>query len=198
QVEKQQVTTTATQAASASRRRNDAHFICPVPGCGSTFTRRFNLRGASVCAASVFEYLGTCVSGEWSTRASAIAYRGAPVPVLCCVVDASAPVFKTASGTAYCKVVAGQCVPGLWQNVQQARRFELRSDGGSECRQAAGLPSGSNPSEGGSDSGKGTGTGTGTSTPGEAEASSSSSSSSPAHSTEPAEAEGSASAHAAQ
>ncbi|KAH9912279.1 hypothetical protein B0H21DRAFT_773938 [Amylocystis lapponica] len=45
QVEKQQVTTTATQAASASRRRNEAHFVCPVPGCGSTFTRRFNLRG---------------------------------------------------------------------------------------------------------------------------------------------------------
>ena len=46
QVEKQQVTTSATQAASASRRRNEAHFMCPVPGCGSTFTRRFNLRGA--------------------------------------------------------------------------------------------------------------------------------------------------------
>jgi hypothetical protein len=48
QVEKQQVTTTATQAASASRRRNEAHFVCPVPGCGSTFTRRFNLRGGFV------------------------------------------------------------------------------------------------------------------------------------------------------
>lgn len=47
QVEKQQVTTSATQAASASRRRNEANFVCPVPGCGSTFTRRFNLRGAS-------------------------------------------------------------------------------------------------------------------------------------------------------
>jgi hypothetical protein len=46
QVEKQQVTTSATQMASASRRRNEAHFVCPVPGCGSTFTRRFNLRGA--------------------------------------------------------------------------------------------------------------------------------------------------------
>ncbi|KAI0695452.1 hypothetical protein BC835DRAFT_1273266 [Cytidiella melzeri] len=45
QVEKQQVTTSATQAASASRRRNEANFRCPVPGCGSTFTRRFNLRG---------------------------------------------------------------------------------------------------------------------------------------------------------
>jgi uncharacterized Zn-finger protein len=45
QVEKQQVTTTATQAASAIRRRNEASFRCPVPGCGSTFTRRFNLKG---------------------------------------------------------------------------------------------------------------------------------------------------------
>ncbi|KAK7053458.1 hypothetical protein VNI00_004084 [Paramarasmius palmivorus] len=45
QVEKQQVTTSATQLASASRRRNEAQFTCPVPGCGSTFTRRFNLRG---------------------------------------------------------------------------------------------------------------------------------------------------------
>jgi hypothetical protein len=48
QVEKQQVTTSATQMASASRRRNEAHFVCPVPGCGSTFTRRFNLRGVSL------------------------------------------------------------------------------------------------------------------------------------------------------
>lgn len=45
QVEKQQVTTSATQAASAGRRKNEAQFQCPVPGCGSTFTRRFNLRG---------------------------------------------------------------------------------------------------------------------------------------------------------
>ncbi|KZS93962.1 hypothetical protein SISNIDRAFT_453671 [Sistotremastrum niveocremeum HHB9708] len=45
QVEKQQVTTTATMAASANRRRNEAAYKCPVPGCGSTFTRRFNLRG---------------------------------------------------------------------------------------------------------------------------------------------------------
>jgi hypothetical protein len=45
QVEKRQVTTSATQAASVSRRRNQATFFCPVPGCGSSFTRRFNLRG---------------------------------------------------------------------------------------------------------------------------------------------------------
>lgn len=50
QVEKQTVTTSATQAASASRRRNEANFQCPVPGCGSTFTRRFNLRGAHLRA----------------------------------------------------------------------------------------------------------------------------------------------------
>lgn len=45
QVEKQRVTTQATSAASASRRTNEAQFHCPVPGCGSSFTRRFNLRG---------------------------------------------------------------------------------------------------------------------------------------------------------
>lgn len=49
QVEKKQVTTTATQAASESRRRNQAAFFCPVPGCNSTFTRRFNLRGQCSC-----------------------------------------------------------------------------------------------------------------------------------------------------
>ena len=47
QVEKQQVTTFAIQEASTSRRQCDARFVCPVPTCGSTFTRRFNLKGAS-------------------------------------------------------------------------------------------------------------------------------------------------------
>ncbi|KAH9053647.1 hypothetical protein EDB87DRAFT_1569144 [Lactarius vividus] len=27
------------------RRINDAKFVCPIPGCGSTFTRHFNLKG---------------------------------------------------------------------------------------------------------------------------------------------------------
>lgn len=67
QVEKQQVTTTATQAASASRRRNEAHFVCPVPGCGSTFTRRFNLRGRCLC-----ELICVCVLTT--------AYRPSKVP----------------------------------------------------------------------------------------------------------------------
>ncbi|PWZ02097.1 hypothetical protein BCV70DRAFT_198376 [Testicularia cyperi] len=39
------VTSQATQAASASRRKAEALFECPVPGCGSTFTRQYNLRG---------------------------------------------------------------------------------------------------------------------------------------------------------
>jgi hypothetical protein len=41
------VTTTATADASMKRRINDAKFVCPVPGCGSTFTRHFNLKGMS-------------------------------------------------------------------------------------------------------------------------------------------------------
>ena len=45
QVEKQTIATPATQIASPSRRCNEAHFVCPVPGCGRTFIRRFNLRG---------------------------------------------------------------------------------------------------------------------------------------------------------
>jgi hypothetical protein len=41
------VTTSATADASMKRRINDAKFACPVPGCGSTFTRHFNLKGTS-------------------------------------------------------------------------------------------------------------------------------------------------------
>ncbi|CEH16236.1 FOG: Zn-finger [Ceraceosorus bombacis] len=41
----QTVTTSATQAASASRRTNAAIHYCPVPGCNSSFTRKFNLNG---------------------------------------------------------------------------------------------------------------------------------------------------------
>ena len=44
-VEKQQVTTFAVQEASVSRRQQEARFVCPIPGCGITFTRRFNLQG---------------------------------------------------------------------------------------------------------------------------------------------------------
>lgn len=45
QVARQQVTTIATADASQRRRRTEASFTCPVPGCGSTFTRHFNLKG---------------------------------------------------------------------------------------------------------------------------------------------------------
>lgn len=46
-VSKPNVTTTATAEASERRRKTDANFSCPVPGCGSTFTRHFNLKGVS-------------------------------------------------------------------------------------------------------------------------------------------------------
>jgi hypothetical protein len=46
-VERQHVTTPATELASQSRRKNKAPFVCPVEGCGSTFTRQFNLKGES-------------------------------------------------------------------------------------------------------------------------------------------------------
>jgi len=45
QVSKPQVTTGRTANASHKRRKQEATFICPVPGCGSTFTRSFNLKG---------------------------------------------------------------------------------------------------------------------------------------------------------
>ncbi|KAH8104880.1 hypothetical protein DFH11DRAFT_1519346 [Phellopilus nigrolimitatus] len=45
QVVRQNVTTHATADASQRRRRTEANFACPVPGCGSTFTRHFNLKG---------------------------------------------------------------------------------------------------------------------------------------------------------
>jgi hypothetical protein len=44
-VQKQNVTTHATKEASERRRKVDGAFTCPVLGCGSTFTRHFNLKG---------------------------------------------------------------------------------------------------------------------------------------------------------
>jgi hypothetical protein len=45
-VSKPNVTTGRTANASHKRRKGDANFKCPIPGCGSTFTRSFNLKGA--------------------------------------------------------------------------------------------------------------------------------------------------------
>ena len=44
-VRKSNVTTERTRKASVNRRKADAPFVCSVPGCGSTFTRSFNLKG---------------------------------------------------------------------------------------------------------------------------------------------------------
>ena len=53
---KKLVTTKATHDASVSRRKNDAAYACPVPGCGSTFTRSFNLKGGLFCS-SFFNFI---------------------------------------------------------------------------------------------------------------------------------------------
>ena len=45
QIPKVNVTTGRTANASHRRRKQDANFACTVPGCGSTFTRGFNLKG---------------------------------------------------------------------------------------------------------------------------------------------------------
>lgn len=45
QVSKPNVTTLRTATASHKRRKQEAGFVCPFPGCGSTFTRSFNLKG---------------------------------------------------------------------------------------------------------------------------------------------------------
>ena len=47
-VSKPNVTTGRTANASHKRRKQEATFTCPVPKCGSTFTRSFNLRGMCV------------------------------------------------------------------------------------------------------------------------------------------------------
>ncbi|KAJ6512765.1 hypothetical protein C8R45DRAFT_326849 [Mycena sanguinolenta] len=44
-VSTQSVTAVCTIKALHNQRRQEATFICPIPGCGSTFTRSFNLKG---------------------------------------------------------------------------------------------------------------------------------------------------------
>lgn len=51
-VSKVNVTTPSTADASQKRRKQPANFACPIPGCGSTFTRHFNLKGEPLEALS--------------------------------------------------------------------------------------------------------------------------------------------------
>jgi hypothetical protein len=44
---KQEVASAATQAAAQKRRTSNAPYICPIEGCGATFTRDFNLKSMS-------------------------------------------------------------------------------------------------------------------------------------------------------
>jgi len=59
-VSKPNVTTGRTANASHKRRKQEANFSCPVPNCGSTFTRSFNLKG-------VFDSFALYES-DWLTR----------------------------------------------------------------------------------------------------------------------------------
>jgi hypothetical protein len=76
-VERQQVTTPATAKASEGRRKGEASFVCPVPGCGSTFTRHFNLKGN-------YARLATAINSLFTSRierSSAVSQRGATIQV---------------------------------------------------------------------------------------------------------------------
>ena len=73
-VSKPNVTTSATAEASERRRKTDANFACPVPGCGSTFTRHFNLKGV-LCR----RLRGTVLTRR--SRSYAFAQRGETIPV---------------------------------------------------------------------------------------------------------------------
>lgn len=44
-VDNPDIMNTAMGGISERRRKTDVKFVCPVPGCGSSFIRRFNLRG---------------------------------------------------------------------------------------------------------------------------------------------------------
>jgi len=56
--------TTATVGANERRRKRDAKFACPVPGCGSAFTRHFILKSV-VC----FLLRGTMLTCYYSSHA---------------------------------------------------------------------------------------------------------------------------------
>ena len=75
-VSKQTVTSERTAGASHRRRKQDANFLCPVPGCGSTFTRSFNLKGV-LFAFNVLLYSYT----DYIIRSYEVPQRGTSFPV---------------------------------------------------------------------------------------------------------------------
>ena len=75
-VSKQTVTSERTAGASHRRRKQDANFLCPVPGCGSTFTRSFNLKGALIHSTCCF----TSYTHHF-IRSYEVPQRGASIPV---------------------------------------------------------------------------------------------------------------------
>ncbi|KAG6862017.1 hypothetical protein C0995_008205 [Termitomyces sp. Mi166 len=66
-VSKPNVTTGRTANASQRRRKQEATFVCPVPGCGSTFTRSFNLKG--VTYAPIMRKSHSSATGQGAAKA---------------------------------------------------------------------------------------------------------------------------------
>ncbi|KAG9077521.1 hypothetical protein FS749_010580, partial [Ceratobasidium sp. UAMH 11750] len=121
------ITTTARQAASASRRRNNAQFKCPVPGCDRTFTRHFNLRDH--VRSHIEEYPFVC---EWPNCNIGFANQRD------CKrhYDLHDPELN--------QHVCGGC--GKIFSRMDAPNHSLCSDGVSECRKNAASPSRAGPS----------------------------------------------------
>ncbi|KAJ3852382.1 krueppel-like factor 16 [Lentinula lateritia] len=65
-VSKPTVTTGRTKAASHNRRKQEATFVCPVPGCGSTFTRSFNLKGEQLSIIQSYRSVNSVVGRSHS------------------------------------------------------------------------------------------------------------------------------------
>ncbi|KAJ3473390.1 hypothetical protein NLI96_g13026 [Meripilus lineatus] len=80
-VSKVNVTTPSTADASQKRRKQPANFACPVPGCGSTFTRHFNLKGEWLVVGS-----GVLICDYMLIALSFVTFVFAPfLPFLLCV-----------------------------------------------------------------------------------------------------------------
>ena len=114
------VTTPSTAKASHDRRKQPANFACPVPGCGSTFTRHFNLKGA----------WSSCVSrvgvADWFASLSLSFYLSSPLP------SSPFPLPRVRVGTAW-----GRCVRHAQVIYARMRRRSRTSASGPGAARAS-------------------------------------------------------------